>query len=67
MKKSSIALLVGGLFLAAGAAQAKEGGDQYPNGAENWYAGALPPPGTYFINYFGYYGGKLQNGNGNRQ
>jgi len=33
MKKSAIALLVGGLFLAAGAAQAKEGGDQYPNGA----------------------------------
>ncbi|WP_374259909.1 transporter [Zoogloea sp.] len=65
MKKSSIALLVGGLFLATGVAQAKEGGDQYPNGAENWYAGALPPPGTYFINYFGYYGGKLQDGSGN--
>lgn len=65
MKKSAIALLVGSLFLAAGAAQAKEGGDQYPNGAENWYAGALPPPGTYFINYFGYYGGKLQDDKGN--
>ncbi|MDD3327969.1 MAG: transporter [Zoogloea sp.] len=65
MKKSAIALLVGGLFLAAGAAQAKEGGDQYPNGAENWYAGALPPPGTYFINYFGHYGGKLQDDKGN--
>ena len=65
MKKSSIALLVGGLFLAAGAAQAKEGGDQYPNGAENWYAGALPPPGTYFLNYFGHYGGKLQDDKGN--
>lgn len=66
MKKSSIALLVGSLFLAAGVAQAKEGGDQYPNGAENWYAGALPPPGTYFLNYFGYYGGKLQDGDGNK-
>ena len=65
MKKSAIALIVGGLFLAAGAAQAKEGGDQYPNGAENWYAGALPPPGTYFINYFGHYGGKLQDDKGN--
>jgi len=65
MKKSSIALLVGSLFLTVGVAQAKEGGDQYPNGAENWCAGALPPPGAYFINYFGYYGGKLQDGNGN--
>ncbi len=64
MKKSSIALLIAGLSLAAGVAEAKEGGDQYPNGAENWYAGALPPPGTYFINYFGYYGGKLQDGSG---
>ena len=66
MKKSAIALIVGGLFLAAGAAQAKEGADQYPNGAETWYAGALPPPGTYFINYFGYYGGKLVDGGGDK-
>ena len=66
MKKSSIALLIAGLSLAAGVAEAKEGGDQYPNGAENWYAGALPPPGTYFINYFGYYGGKLVDGGGDK-
>lgn len=66
MKKSAIALIVGSLFLAAGAARAKEGGDQYPNGAETWYAGALPPPGTYFINYFGYYGGKLVDGSGDK-
>lgn len=65
MKKSLIAALVGGLLMAGGVAQAKEGGDQYPNGAENWYAGALPPPGTYFINYFGHYGGKLQDDKGN--
>lgn len=64
MKKSLIAALVGGLLMAGGVAQAKEGGDQYPNGAENWYAGALPPPGTYFINYFGYYGGTLKDGGG---
>ncbi len=66
MKKSAIALVVASLFLATGVAQAKEGGDQYPNGAENWYAGALPPPGTYFINYFGYYGGKLVDGGGDK-
>ncbi len=49
---------------AIGTATAKEGGDQYPNGAETWLAGAVPPPGNYFINYFGYYGGDLQNGDG---
>ncbi len=43
---------------------AKEGGDQYPNGAENWFAGAVPPPGFYFVNYSGYYGGELKNGSG---
>ena len=65
MKKLTIAALIGGLFLASGLVQAKEGGDQYPLGAENWLAGAVPPPGDYFINYFGYYGGKLKDGNGN--
>ena len=49
---------------AIGSASAKEGGDQYPNGAETWLAGAVPPPGNYFVNYFGYYGGDLQNGDG---
>lgn len=65
MKKSAIAALVGALLLANGLAQAKEGGDQYPNGAETWFAGAVPPPGNYFINYFGNYSGKLKDGNGN--
>ena len=31
------------------------GGGSYPNGAEDFLAGMLPPPGTYFINYFSYY------------
>ena len=44
--------------------QANEGGDQYPNGAENWFAGAVPPPGLYYINYFGYYSGQLKNASG---
>lgn len=52
--------------LAIGNVQAKEGGDQYPNGAETWLAGAVPPPGNYFINYFGYYGGKLKDGSGDK-
>jgi hypothetical protein len=54
------------LELAAGDAIAKEGSDQYPNGAENWLAGVAPPPGNYFLNYFGHYGGSLHNGNGDK-
>ncbi len=54
-----------GLVMCA-SAQAKEGGDQYPNGGETWLAGAVPPPGNYFINYFGYYSGNLVDGDGKR-
>ena len=54
-----------GLVMCA-SAQAKEGGDQYPNGGETWLAGAVPPPGNYFINYFGYYSGTLVDGDGKR-
>jgi hypothetical protein len=40
----------------AGRASATEGGGgAYPNGAEDFMTGALPPPGTYFINYLQYY------------
>lgn len=49
-----------------GVAQAKEGGDQSANGAESWMAGAVPPPGNYFINYSGYYTGSLRGGNGDK-
>ncbi len=31
------------------------GGNAYPNGAEDFMSGAVPPPGLYFINYFLYY------------
>jgi hypothetical protein len=44
---------------------ANEGPEQYANGSENWYAGMLPPPGLYYINYLGYYSGQLKNGSGN--
>jgi methyl-accepting chemotaxis protein len=36
------------LLLIPGAC-AKEGADQYPNGAENWIAGATPPPGFWML------------------
>jgi hypothetical protein len=64
LKKIGLALALSGLV--ATGALAKEGGDQYPNGAENWLAGAVPPPGTYFINYFGNYSGKLRDGDGDK-
>ena len=66
MKISKIAAAVALGALAIGGAHAKDGGDQYPNGAETWLGGAVPPPGNYFINYFGYYGGELRDGNGNK-
>ena len=62
---NALTLLVTAVFMVFTAA-AKEGPDQYPYGAENWMAGAFPPPGTYFINYFGYYSGRLRDGAGNR-
>lgn len=55
-----------GLAFFPTAAYAKEGSDQYPYGAENWFAGATPPPGFYYINYFGYYNGQLRNGSGGK-
>jgi hypothetical protein len=51
-------------FTLLPAAWAKEGGDQYPNGAENWFAGSVPPPGHYYVNYFGVYTGNLKDGSG---
>jgi hypothetical protein len=65
-KRLELAVLLALATAFAGGAAAKEGADQYPNGAENWFAGAVPPPGDYFINYFGHYGGKLYDGDGKR-
>jgi len=41
------------------------GGQAYPNGAEAFMVGAMPPPGITMINY-GYYGhaGKLKDDHG---
>lgn len=54
------------VLLIGSSAMAKEGPDQYPNGAENFLAGALPPPGNYFINYLGYYQGDYRDNNGDK-
>ena len=45
-----------GLALVSAAGQAMAGGGQnYPNGAESFMSGAVPPPGFYFIDYLYYY------------
>lgn len=59
-------LLAAPTLLVSQPASAKEGPDQYSNGAENFMAGALPPPGNYFINYLGYYEGEYRDNNGDK-
>lgn len=49
-----LSLGIGGLL--SGVASATEGGGgAYPNGAEGIMAGALPPPGFYYVNYATHY------------
>jgi len=52
------------LLLSIPAAYANEGADPYPNGAESWQIGSMPPAGLYFIDYSIYYSGQLKNGSG---
>jgi hypothetical protein len=60
MKKSfviCIVMVLLSLFIMTQreASATEGGGGAYPNGAEDFMAGAVPPPGTYFLNYFTYY------------
>ncbi|MBS1224301.1 MAG: putative regulatory protein, partial [Proteobacteria bacterium] len=57
----TILLLATPALLASPTVLAFEGAQQYPLGAENFMAGALPPPGNYFINYLVHYQGDLQD------
>lgn len=59
-------MLATSAILASSLAFAKEGPDQYPNGIEHFLSGALPPPGHYFINYLGYYGGDYRDNQGDK-
>lgn len=60
------AILWGVLSLAGFASASEGGGGAYPNGAEDFMAGAVPPPGNYFINYFNFYtADRLKDNNGN--
>jgi hypothetical protein len=47
--------LLAALAVAGPVAATEGGGGAYPNGAEDFMSGAVPPPGNYFINYFNYY------------
>ncbi len=48
--------------LACQAFATEGGGGAYPNGAEGFMAGAVPPPGNYVINYALYlHGDRLLN------
>ncbi|QEM67695.1 hypothetical protein FO488_05695 [Geobacter sp. FeAm09] len=57
------------ITLSAATAGATEGGGgTYPNGAEGVMAGALPPPGLYYLNYLTHYSAdQLNDKNGNKQ
>lgn len=56
MRPATLAFM-GGLAMmsASGAIASEGGGTAYPLGAEDFMAGAAPPPGTYLINYAQYY------------
>jgi hypothetical protein len=56
MKRLMLCVLLTGMLGLAGVAMATEGGGgAYPNGAEGFMTGAMPPPGLYLIDYALYY------------
>ncbi len=60
------AVLLCPAVLTERASATEGGGGAYPNGAEDFMAGALPPPGTYFKNYMTYYtASTFKDNNGN--
>lgn len=50
------------LALAPSVRATEGGGGAYPNGAEGFMAGAVPPPGNYLVNYMLYYSADTLNG-----
>ena len=52
MKPLKIFMLLFGILILSSLCFATEnGGGAYPNGAEDFMSGAVPPPGFYYINY----------------
>ncbi len=66
MKPLKIFLFICGIFVLAGVCFATEGGGgAYPNGAEDFMCGAVPPPGFYYINYtVGYFSDTFRDSDG---
>ena len=61
-----LGLCVGPVPFSGTASATEGGGGHYPNGVEDFMSGALPPPGTYFLNYLTYYrAGSFKDQNGN--
>ena len=59
-------LLLAALAVGTPSHATQGGGGAYPNGAEDFMSGALPPPGTYLLNYIEYYSAnRLNDNNGN--
>ncbi len=53
------------LFMPEDSYATEGGGGAYPNGAEDFMSGAVPPPGYYFLDYFLYYSAdEFNNKNG---
>ena len=50
-----LAIFFSPVLFSPDATATEGGGGAYPNGAEDFMSGAVPPPGFYFINYFTYY------------
>lgn len=63
-------LMVAAVSAFAGLPEARAtegGGGVYPNGGQGFLAGALPPPGLYFIEYLQHYSADaLMDGSGNK-
>ncbi len=66
LKKYSLAAIAAVALLTTNSFATEGGGGAYPNGAEGFMAGAVPPPGFYYLNYLNHYGAdKLMDNNGN--
>lgn len=62
----SLLLSISILTVPVLASSTELGGGAYPNGAEDFMAGAVPPPGTYFLNYLTHYwANDFKDGSGN--
>jgi len=66
MKLTKVLLAVVVLGIATHSFATENGGGAYPNGAEGFMTGAVPPPGQYLVNYMLYYRARdLMDGSGN--